>query len=80
MVTGKTCKVSILSKMGTTSNMLEHLATQHAIHLQNCCVFDTLLLSNASDLRISGANGTPSVINAKDNFKFSWQDRPCLLS
>ena len=46
IATCNNCKVSISSKGGTTSNMLKHLATQHAIHLQECRVFDTLLLTS----------------------------------
>ena len=59
------CKVSISSKGVTTSNMQKHLATQHAIPLQECRVFDTLLTSDASESSSSGAIGRPSVINAK---------------
>ena len=58
------CNVSISSKGGTTSNMQKHLATKHAIHLQDCRVFDTLLTSDASESSSSGAIGTRSVINA----------------
>ena len=77
MVTCNTSKVYISSNGGNTSNMQKHLATQRAIHLQDCCVFDTLLLSESSS---SGANGMPSIINAEGNLKLSSQDRPCLLS
>ncbi|KAJ7990589.1 hypothetical protein DPEC_G00301970, partial [Dallia pectoralis] len=34
------CKSLISAKGGTTSNMQKHLATQHAIRLQDCRVFD----------------------------------------
>lgn len=67
-------------QQGTTSNMQKHLATQHAIHLQDSRVFDALLLSDTSESSGSRANGTASVINAEGNFKLSRQDRPCLLS
>ena len=60
--------MQISSKGGTTSNMLKHLATQHAIHIQQCRVFDTLLTSDASESISSGAIGTPSV-NAEGDFK-----------
>ena len=49
--------------------MQKHLATQHAVHLQECCVFDTILTSDASESSSSEAIGTPSVINAEGNFK-----------
>ena len=70
IATCNSCKVSISSKGGTTSNMQKHLATQHGIHLQECRVFDTLVRSsNASESSSSGVIGTPSVINAEGNFK-----------
>ncbi|KAJ7997838.1 hypothetical protein DPEC_G00216320, partial [Dallia pectoralis] len=53
---------------GTTSNMQKHLATQHAIRLQDCRVFDSLLLSDpttTSESSSSGTNETASAINAK---------------
>ena len=49
--------------------MQKHLATKHAIHLQDCRAFDTLLTSDASESSSSEAIGTPSVINAEGNFK-----------
>lgn len=64
------CKSLMSAKGGTTSNMQKHLATQHAIHLQDCRVFDTLLLSDTattSESSSSGANETPSAINAEGN-------------
>ena len=42
IATCNNCKMSISAKGGTTSNMPKHLATQHAIHIQECRVFDTL--------------------------------------
>ena len=48
--------------------MLKHLATQHAIHIQECREFDTLLTSDASESISSGAIGTPSV-KAEGYFK-----------
>ncbi|TDH16605.1 hypothetical protein EPR50_G00021740 [Perca flavescens] len=50
--------------------MQKHLATQHAIRLQDCRVFDSVLLSDTattSESSSSGANETPSAINAKDD-------------
>ncbi|KAJ8010116.1 hypothetical protein DPEC_G00071650 [Dallia pectoralis] len=63
------CKSLISAMGGTTSNMQKHLATQHAIRLQDCRVFDSLLLSDTtttSESSSSGANETASAINAKE--------------
>ncbi|KAJ8000088.1 hypothetical protein DPEC_G00201220, partial [Dallia pectoralis] len=42
------CKSLISAMGGTTSNMQKHLATQHANRLQDCRVFDSLLLSDTT--------------------------------
>ena len=54
IATCNSCKVSISSKGGTTTNMQKHLATQHGIHLQECHVFDTLRSSDASESPATG--------------------------
>ena len=47
LVTCNTRKRDLCAKGGNTTNMSKHLATQHGIILQQCCVSDTL--SSISD-------------------------------
>ena len=60
IATCNSCKVSISSKGGTTTNMQKHLATQHGIHLQECHVFDTLRSSDASESPATGGGASPA--------------------
>ena len=48
IVTCNTCKRDLYAKGGNTTNMSNHLATQHSIILQQCCVFDALSSTRAS--------------------------------
>ena len=65
-----TCKALTTSKGGNTSNML---ATQHAITLHECKVFDTLLSDGGNSC--GGASGTASSVPGKQGSQVSHTER-----
>ena len=65
--TCNTCKVDISSKGGNTTNMQKHLRSQHAISINECCVFDPLRTNVSESQPSSSSKISMSSANTADN-------------